>query len=368
MKIKIIYIVIFCFTLLFLSACRKEHEHNCEEVIIDPTCTTDGYKIIKCCCNPEYKIILNKTGHNYIDGICTYCSLKETIDVLVINNGSTYTITLNYGEVIEIENYEFLSIDDQLFKGWYLNDELFDFSNPVKSNITLTAKYNNSEQFYNIEYVIDDSYLYYSSKQELLNDFLNDFYEFVKPDISFKAFAYGLEGSLPLWTFFIGGNYSDINKLIYNNDIDAKNENYFFNCSKYKDKWYMLSSYMKNNICKSNKRFGYKDVEYNYGALDFYRYLVNDPGNYLSTYGGEKVFYSYPLNEVSMVSTFEYNSGIIDLYIPSNNSFKGWYKDESFTDGPYITIDTNYIGSAYGGYPWFHKRIARSERPCRFRR
>ena len=116
MKIKIIYIVIFSLAVLFLTACEKEHEHSCEEVIVNPTCTTDGYKIINCCCRPEYKIILNKTGHNYIDGICTYCSLKEVINVLVINNESTYTITLNYGDIINIENYDFLMNDNQLFR------------------------------------------------------------------------------------------------------------------------------------------------------------------------------------------------------------------------------------------------------------
>ncbi len=385
-----------------LFSCR--HTHSTNEYVVDPTCTQDGYKVIETCCKEPIINVIPALGHNYVDGICKTCSEKEELRITIINGTESNYITLKYGEVINVSNYDFLNINNEYFEGWYKDGKLYDFNDIITTSFTLTAKYfdtvtvtfqdddgtildvktilkndsiinsivpfkeyyefigwdkslNNIENDltvtalyklkktqFNIEYNIDNSLLYYSSKEDLLNDFLKDFYDFVNPDISFHAFCNGIEGSDPVWTNYIGGSFSNNNFLIYNNSIDLDDDNYFFNSSKYKTKWYKLSSYVKNYICKSNKRFGYENVEYHFGALDFYRYMTNNPDKYVDVYGGETLFHGYPLNDVNLITSYEYNKEDIILYQPSNKSFGGWYKDDNFTDGPYTIIDSNSVG------------------------
>lgn len=426
MKNYIYKICLFLILIFLLISCEQSHNHSTSEYFIDPTCTEVGYHVIETCCSETKQIVIPALGHTYIEGICERCGEidpnymeshihkyvdgkcacgeKELINIYINNGKYSYTISVYYGDIISIDDYDFLNIEDEAFDNWYLDNIVYDFNNVVTESFSLNAKYFNiytvtfidsdgsvldtqnvieghsakpivtpEKQYYefigwdksldnissdtvitaiynltqtvfNIDYVVDDSLLYYSSKSDLVNEFLNDFYEFVKPNISYRSFVYGIEGSDPLWTYFIGGSFGGVNYLIYNNSIEENNDEYFFNSSKYKDKWYKLSSYVRNNICKSNKRFGYEEVEYNYGALDFYRYMTDNPDKYLSSYGGEDLFYGYPKNDVNLVNQYEYNKNDINLYIPTDKSFGGWYKDEKFTDGPYNVIEKDTIG------------------------
>ena len=52
---------------------------------------------------------------------------------------------------------------------------------------------------FNINYVIDEKYMYYQSKEEMVLDFLYDFYDFVNPEESIKTFIYGIENEEPSW-------------------------------------------------------------------------------------------------------------------------------------------------------------------------
>ena len=42
---------------------------------------------------------------------------------------------------------------------------------------------------------------------------------------------------------------------------------------------------MKNVVCAQNTRFGNPNNTTGYGALDFYRYVINDPSIYIDIYG-----------------------------------------------------------------------------------
>ena len=398
--IKMIILIIGC--IFLLSGC-KEHSHTFNVLKVDPTCTEKGYINYNCKCGYQETQEIPALGHFYENGKCS-CGELETIEIYVENKELTEKIEIKYGSKIKTEDYEIFKINDEFFDNWYLKEEVFDFDTVITSSITLTARFHEtvivtlkdyddtilevrqiikgedlipsvtpvkkyynfigwdhslndinenitataiyelSQTIFDIEYVVDDSLLYYQSKENLLYDFLVDFYEFVNPNLSFHAFCYGIEGSVPAWTNFIGGSFSNQNYLIYNNSIDEDHEHYFFNSSKYKDKWYKLSSYVKNNICKLNKRFGYEDVEYHFGALDFYRYMTNEPASYIDTYGGEKIFYGFPINEVNLVNQYEYGVADVNLFVPVSPHFAGWYKDLEFTDGPYFKIDKETIG------------------------
>lgn len=366
MKKKILLIITICF-ITFLTSCNLFHKHN------------------------------------YIDYRCE-CGKTQNVPVTFIDNNGTNEIKIKYGTQIDINEYDFLQNTDELFIGWYIGNQKFDFHNSIIQPLTLVArykeyhtvtfkdfdgtiidtqqvyscdsaippkdperlfydfigwdknfsyvledlevvaKYKPSKMEFNINYVIDERYMYYQSKEEMVLDFLYDFYDFVNPEESIKTFIYGIENGEPSWINYIGGSEGIYNYLIYNNNIDENNEEYFFNSSKYKDKWYVLSSYVKNYICAGNKRFGYPDVTYSYGALDFKRYITNNPGQYVSSYGGQDVFYGFPKKEIIYDTTYKYTSDDIELYKSDNLLFDGWYLDEEYLDGPYTKIETGSIG------------------------
>ena len=103
--------------------------------------------------------------------------------------------------------------DAFLFIGW--DKDL----NNIYEDTTFVSQYEIIQKVYEIKYVIDESILKYETKSDMVNDFLNDFYNFVKPDVSYRAFIYGIEGQPGAWTNYIGGSQGANNYLIYNNDI-----------------------------------------------------------------------------------------------------------------------------------------------------
>ena len=282
----------------------------------------------------------NKHTHHFENYQCG-CGEVEELTVTLVDNDNTTLVKVKYGQLIDSSYFE---VNNDLFIGWFLGDEIFNTQEAILSPITLVSKYYSTDLDYNINYVIDSKYLYYQSKDEMVLDFLKDFYYFVSPKESLKTFIYGINGNEPTWVNYIGGSEGAFNYLLYNNDIDVLNNDYFFNSEEYKDKWYILSSYVKEKICFNNKRFGYPEFEYNYGALDFKRYIINDPNIYISTYGGEENFYGFPHNQIDFVESYKYISEDISLLKPFSEFFDGWYLDQEFTDGPYITIEKGSFG------------------------
>lgn len=64
-RLKICCLLIMLFFTLCLVGCRKEHIHNYEEIIIEPTCTQNG--CIKKICECGEIIIVEELSshHNY---------------------------------------------------------------------------------------------------------------------------------------------------------------------------------------------------------------------------------------------------------------------------------------------------------------
>ena len=185
-----------------------------------------------------------------------------------------------------------------------------------------------SIETYSIDYNLGDNRVWgYANKQEYVKAFIKDFYEFLGLDTDLDEFIYGSDGKYTgLWKDYIGGSVGQDNRLLYNNDIDETNDKYFFN-SSYKDKWYSLSSYVKNYICANNHRFG-SGGDYTYAALDFYRYITDDPYQYIDIYGGNKVFYGFPDIEVSYETTYQISEEDLVLSEPLSSDFEGWFLED----------------------------------------
>lgn len=209
--------------------------------------------------------------------------------------------------------------DGYIFVGW-----LGDYNN-ITGNVTIRAQYISLDAEYNINYIMNNGIWGYASKNEYVLSFLKDFYKFVKPTESEKEFIFGTSNTdyLGTWKNYIGGSISDTNKLLYDNDLEANNNDYFFNSSTYKQKWAPLGKWVQS----LNNRFA-GIGGYEYGALDFYRYIINDPNQYINVYGEN--FYSFP-NVDEHINTYKYSEEAIVLPTPISSQFKGWYLNSDFT-------------------------------------
>ena len=208
--------------------------------------------------------------------------------------------------------------EGHIFMGWSGS-----FEN-VQSNLVIRAEYVSKDKDYNINYVMNNGIWGFTSKAEMLLYFLKDFYAFVSPTESEIEFIYG-DGNgqfLGTWKNYIGGSIGDENKLLYENDLDLDNDEFFFNSSQYKNKWAPLGKY----VSTLNNRFNGND--YHYGALDFYRYVMDNPDQYIDIYGEE--FYGFPkINEP--FTTYKYSETNITLPRPLKATFKGWYTNSDFS-------------------------------------
>ena len=219
------------------------------------------------------------------------------------------------------------------FTGWSGN-----YTN-VQGNITIMATYKVINKEYDIVYHLNGGVWGYKSKTEYLTYFLQDFYDFVRPTETIDDFMYGTspDNFMGSWKEYIGGVVGSTNKLLYDNDLNANNEGYFFNCSLYKDKWANLGKWVQSQ----NNRFAGNN--YDYGALDFYRYVINDPDKYINVYGDN--FYKYPDLNKPTKTTYKPSDTDILLHIPLNKTFEGWYLTSDFSGEKVTSIPKNTTGT-----------------------
>ena len=290
--LKIIILFIISSFLIFNTSCGNEEKPQDNEKIVEPQKEEDIY----------YNIVFKDS------------------DGSIIKN-----IKVKKGDKIEYPEDPIPSSLEYKFKEWSENVEI------ASCDLEITAIYESTVRTYNITYITSEDDWYVKNKEEMVENFLNDFYSFVNPKESKVAFLFGLQGGDPSWYNYIGGSVGTFNYLIKDNDLDLDDDSYFFNSSKYKEKWAPLASYVRDNICKINHRFGYRDIEYMYGALDFKRYIIGDPDKYLETYGGSDIFYGYPLFAFPKVTSYDYPF-VKKLTKLPNPLFSGWYKDSEYQE------------------------------------
>ena len=57
---------------------QQEHAHSYTTTVIPPTCTEQGYTMHTCACGDSYRDnYVAALGHNFVNGICTRCGIKE---------------------------------------------------------------------------------------------------------------------------------------------------------------------------------------------------------------------------------------------------------------------------------------------------
>ena len=290
---KILLVILIFLCLLFSISCKEDNQEIPEDKKKDKQETIED----------KYFVI---TFTDYDDSIISTVKVKEGEEVTYPSNPTR---------------------DRYTFIGWSLDVKT------VSADITIKAQYEIVKEKYKITYMVTDEDWICKSKEEVVNNFLSDFYDFVSPKESRVAFLYGIQGGEPSWYNYIGGSVGPLNYLLKDNNLELDDDNYFFNSSKYKEKWMSLGVYVRDKVCGNNKRFGNPDNSYTYGALDFKRYIIGDPDKYLATYGGEEVFYGYPI--VSVIHTDYYWTGpLLSNYLKPlpSHLFQGWYKDKELTE------------------------------------
>ena len=345
--LKIISVLIVSLFFVFLSSCGeiKEHDHRYEsdwsydETFHFHKCTFNG-------CDAVYK----KGEHQFEDDTCKICGYVKGEDIDdSVEPKIYYTVTFKDGDtvlktekVLKGSNATPPVVDKQgdlIFMKWDKS-----YSN-VSCDLIVNAIFGDINATYKINYDLDGYEWGFSSKDDMVLAFLTDFYDFVKPSIDIATFIYAPDGSFDgEWKGYVGGNVGGSNHLLLDNNVDLEeeyNDGYFFNSNKYRDKWYPLFIYVKNQICANNKRFGTKD--YYYGVLDFYRYIISDYARdeYLEVYGGVDVFYGYPDINPSLIVEYNYSEEDIKLSTPYSIKFIKWI-DENGDEVD--TIKANTIG------------------------
>ena len=55
------------------------HSHNYAFIMVEPTCTTDGYMEYTCVCGKVYLEMLTRLPHSFVEGVCTVCGEPEAM-------------------------------------------------------------------------------------------------------------------------------------------------------------------------------------------------------------------------------------------------------------------------------------------------
>ena len=117
--------------------------HDLRTVIVEPTCTTDGYRRATCarsgCEYEEYEVYPSFGGHvrDEETGLCTRCGIPIFVVTFDANGGSAVETQM----IVKDSSASFAETDRSgfIFAGWTLNGRLYDFSAPVTEDVTLTA-------------------------------------------------------------------------------------------------------------------------------------------------------------------------------------------------------------------------------------
>ncbi len=290
------------------------------------------------------------TGYLFKEWDVDFTNVKSDLTVKPVYeiDNTKYTVTFYDKEnnVLKIERVEEggsataptpPTITGYLFKEWDV-----DFTN-VKADLSVKPVYEIDKTKYKITYVLNGGSWTYANKTQYVEAFLKDFYNFVQPSETLNTFLHGesaKSGFKGTWTNYVGGCFEGDNYLLVDNNIDANDDDYFFNSKTYKTKWYALSSWVKNEICKSNNRFG--GTNYTYGVKDFYRYIINDAEGYENVYGTN--FTKYPEVSYEVISEYQYQDTDITLTKPLSDKFEGWYLNSDFSGDKVTTIKAHSVG------------------------
>lgn len=251
--------------------------------------------------------------------------------------------TLSYGVEISLPMPK---KEGYLFQGWFLNNEPFDGNFTVTKDANITTKWVDKatvKDKYNVSLNLDGGKLYkYNIKEDLVEDFFNDFSAFAKQAVNSE-------------------NFSDV----ANRNLIG--EGSFFANSKYHDKWIFLIEYLATTARDEYKDYFVKllnNEEYEEDQRYLSRrvikneilaFLVNAERNDVDRWGPSIMSGNYTeealqkgyLAYCQIEAPTEYVVGEgLELKEPIKEGyyFLGWYDNAEFVGKTYTKIDVNEFG------------------------
>jgi len=243
------------------------------------------------------------------------------------NNPITYNIEAN----ISLFNPTKIGYE---FQGWYDNDK-FEGEKITKINASLLQDIDLYAKWeivtYTIEYHLNGGYWQYFNKNNLITNFLIDFYQYLNPYEDLFTFMHGenqVTGYQGLW-------YTKYKDYLYKEKLCFVDESlpYFINQPQYYDKWISFFNFI-NSITKEVNPNEDIWINQNIGLLRIKQYLTNE---YFTSSQLEKIPDYSP-----QIKTYTVESETIPLPRPYKNDavFAGWYLNENFTGTPIYEIPT----------------------------
>ncbi len=235
------------------------------------------------------------------------------------------------GKVIEPNNPERINY---IFVGWYKNlqdDNAYDFNSLVTDDFTLYAKWEEDMgDEYSITYELNGGKMVHGTKTEMINGFLEDFYEYLGLTISMSDFKHGVgnaSGYDGLWhSQYKSSIYTAGRPTAYNND-------YFASSEAYMNKWLPFFDMMEVFTEFGNQSFWNSTWT---GLIRIRQYVIGSKPD-ASWPDEQMIMMPNPLIEASAITDGMVGLEItLQIAVKEGFTFGGWY-DNSELEGVAIT-------------------------------
>ena len=241
------------------------------------------------------------------------------------------------------------------FVEWRLNGSAYNFNTPVTSNITLVAYF--TEDNFTITYNLNGGYWVYETREDMVNDYLDDFTAFYNANAGASLSRMNLlqngDAGYDGTTAYIGRNYAN-----------AGNVGNFFNHASYKNKWMWMIEYLITVAHPNNVAELQKILNNTHDPLTQASAPRWETWAFLAARGdaiGTAADYSISANANGCFGTYiekttsNHTSPVTSLPTPNKSSatFGGWYDNASFNGSPVTSVSctTTLYAKWSGGAP-----------------
>ncbi|MGB4015003.1 MAG: InlB B-repeat-containing protein, partial [Bacilli bacterium] len=202
----------------------------------------------------------------------------------------------------------------------------------LTENSPITVKKFKFVQEFEVEYNLNGGAFVYPTKQEMIEAFLRDFYDFVSPEESLSDFMHGVGKT----SGYDGTWHSSHKAKIYAGARPTEvNEDYFISSAKYMEKWLPFFD-MMDEFVKINSAQSFWGGTWT-GNIRIRQYIINElPG---SAWTEEDMnMMPDPLIQSAPISVFTAFTEDFDLPVPHRDGFVfgGWFDNPAF-DGEKIS-------------------------------
>lgn len=231
------------------------------------------------------------------------------------------------------------------FAGWFADSKLtnaFDFESKVAANIKLYAKWDAIQ--YTLAYELNEGvyeYPKFTTKTELIEAFLTDFYAYVKPTESLSDFMHGVGKT----TGYDGTWHSTHKAKIYSGPRPTVvDEAYFVSSAAYMEKWLPFFDMMDVFVKTVNNAQYFFGAGSSVGLIRLRQYVINvKPASYVTTATMNMMPNAYKLNTNFTIETATFN-------LPTDLKkeglvFLGWYNNAEFTGEAITSIAKGSMGN-----------------------